>query len=135
MRVDLAPRLGTTPERQPNYGVSAVNLPTRDFASPLPMAPLLLLEQYTLRHPEQVLLVHALVAGSSEQVIVFRGFSSSLTGSTAFDPDVPVLPAEANIQTIDILRAPYQPDQPQYLERSVNWEDMAQRLQPAEEEY
>lgn len=100
-----------------------------------PMAPLLLLEQYTLRHPEHVLLVHALVAGSSEQVIVFRGFSSSLTGSTAFDPDVPVLPAEANIQTIDILRAPYQPDQPQYLERSVNWEDMAQRLQPAEEEY
>ncbi len=92
------------------------------------MAPLLLLEQYTLRHPDQVLLIHALVAGSPERVLVFRGFSSSLTGSTAFDPDVPVLPAEANIQAVDILLAPYQPDQPQYLKRSVTWADMKQWL-------
>lgn len=94
------------------------------------MAPLLLLEQYTLRHPEQVLLVNALVADSPQQVIVFRGFSSSLTGATAFDPDLPVLPAEATLQTIDILIAPYRPDQPNYLERSVSWGDMEQRLQP-----
>jgi hypothetical protein len=97
------------------------------------MAPLSLIEQYTLRHPERVLLVHALVDGNSEQVIVFRGFSSSLTGSTAFNPDMPVLPAEASIQTIDILLAPYQPDQPNYLERSVGWNDMESRLQPGKE--
>lgn len=96
------------------------------------MAPLLLLEQYTLRHPEQVLLVQALVVGNLEQVIVFRGFSSSLSGSTAFDPDVSVLPAEAQIQTIDILLAPYQPDQPNYLERSVSWGDMEPRLSSGE---
>lgn len=93
------------------------------------MAPLFLLEQYTLRHPEQVLLVHALVADRPEHVIVFRGFSSSLTGSTAFDPDVSVLSVEATIQTIDILLSPYRPDQPNYLERSLSWRDMEQRLQ------
>ena len=97
------------------------------------MAPLLLLERYTLRHPEQVLLVNALVSGNPEQVIVFQGFSSCLTRATVFDPDLPVLPADATLQTIDILIAPYQPDQPNYLERSVSWPDMEERLKPRDE--
>lgn len=86
------------------------------------------LEQYTMRHPDEVWVVHALVPEEDEdradgpdlaeiedEVLVFRGFSSSLVRPTAADPAVPVLPDTATIQTLDRLRGPYHPDQPQYI--------------------
>ena len=76
------------------------------------MSPGLRMEQYTLKRPEQVLLVHALVDGEEDEIVIFRGFSSSLVRPTAFDPDVPVLPENAEIQSIDILMGPYTPDNP-----------------------
>lgn len=82
------------------------------------------LEQYTIKHPAEVLLVTAYVRGEEEQLLVFRGFSSSLTGATAFDPDVPVLPDEAEIATIDRLQAPYRPEAPRYLQRAISLDDM-----------
>lgn len=93
------------------------------------MTPIERLEQYALRHPQEVLLVSAQVAGVADEVTIFRGFSSSLSRATAFDPDVPILPAEATIAAIARIRAPYQPDNPQYLERDIAWEDMDRRLQ------
>jgi hypothetical protein len=78
------------------------------------------LEQYTLKHPNDVLIIDAEIEGEPDCVMVFRGFSSSLMRSTAFDPDVPVLPDTAIALRADRLRAPYQPDNPQYLERDLD---------------
>ncbi|NJL47502.1 MAG: hypothetical protein HC929_08450 [Leptolyngbyaceae cyanobacterium SM2_5_2] len=94
-----------------------------------PLSPGLRLEQYTLNHPEEVLLVRALIAGQSDEVIIFRGFSSSLVRPTAFDPDVPVLPAEADIQSIDILKGPYSPAEPHYLQQGLSWTQMLALLE------
>ncbi len=80
------------------------------------------LEQYTLKRHQEVLLVTAEVAGDRDQVAIFKGFSSSLTRSTAFDPDVPVLPDSARIVQIDRLRGPYDPAQPHYLQQGLTWE-------------
>lgn len=79
------------------------------------------LEQYTLRHPQEVLLVEAEIDGEVDQVVIFKGFSSSLVRPTAFDPDVPVLPEGATIQSIDRLAGPYTPVHPRYLERGLTW--------------
>jgi hypothetical protein len=92
------------------------------------MSPGLRMEQYTLKRPEQVLLVHALVAGEADEVVVFRGFSSSLVRPTAFDPDVPVLPEEAEIQSIDILLGPYTPENPRYVQQGLSWDDLQSLL-------
>ncbi|NBD16049.1 MAG: hypothetical protein GVY04_07850 [Cyanobacteria bacterium] len=86
------------------------------------------LEQYTLKHPEEVLLLAVETEGETDQILIFKGFSSSLTGATAYDPDVPVLSEQAKILSIDRAQSPYSPDQPQYIERGVSWEVMEQRL-------
>jgi len=78
------------------------------------------LEQYTLKRPTEVLLVEVEVAGEPDYVVIFRGFSSSLMRSTAFDPDVPILPADAIIIQADRLQSPYNPDQPQYIEQGLD---------------
>lgn len=82
------------------------------------------LEQYTLRRPKEVLLVTAEVEGAPDQVTIFKGFSSSLMRPTAYDPDVPVLPATAKILTIDRLESPYNPDKPRYIQQNLTWRDM-----------
>ena len=43
------------------------------------------LESYTLKRPQEVLIVHAQVAGEPDQIVIFRGFSSSLMRPTAFE--------------------------------------------------
>ena len=88
------------------------------------------LEQYTLQHPQEVLLITAEVDGELDEILIFRGFSSSLMRSTASDPDVPVLPDTAIITSIDRLRGPYQPDAPDYIERQLSWMEFSQRLTP-----
>lgn len=95
------------------------------------MLPGLRLEQYTLRHPQAVLRVVARVAGEMDEILIFRGFSSSLVRPTAFDPDVPVLPENATIEAIDILAGPYNPDQPRYLHQGLSWEAMQGFLEAA----
>lgn len=82
------------------------------------------LEQYTIKHPEEVLIVTIDVAGTMDQIIIFKGFSSSLMGQTAFDPDIPLIPPEAQIISINRLRSPYQPEDPQYLQQGITWEEM-----------
>jgi len=82
------------------------------------------LEVYTQAHPQEVLVVTAQVQDETEIVLIFRGFSSSLTHPTAFDPDIPILDDTAVIETIDRLASPYNPDQPQYIERGLTMEQM-----------
>lgn len=86
------------------------------------------LEQYTLQHPQEVLLVSIEVGDESDQILIFKGFSSSLVRPTAADPDVPVLPDDATIIGIDRLAGPYQPNCPHYLEQHISWDDFSQRL-------
>jgi hypothetical protein len=90
--------------------------------------PIQRLEAYTLRYPQEVLVISATVEGEADQVVVFRGFSSSLMRPTAFDPEVPVLPATARLDTLDRLLGPYTPDNPQYLERDISWATFSDRL-------
>jgi hypothetical protein len=81
------------------------------------------LEQYTLAHPQEVLLVKAEVDGEPDEVTIFKGFSSSLMRQTSFDPDVPVLPEQAIILSIDRYWSPYNPSQPHPIQEGIRWED------------
>ena len=89
------------------------------------------LEQYTLKHPQEMLLVNAEVEGEADQITVFKGFSSSLMRPTAFDPDVPMLPETAEILTIDRLQAPYRPDAPRYIQQGLTLSEMQNLLEQA----
>ncbi len=80
------------------------------------------LEQYTEKRPQEVLLIRAEIQGELDEVVIFKGFSSSLTQPTAFDPDVPVLPETAHIISIDRLSSPYNPENPRYLQQGLTWE-------------
>ncbi|WP_017319221.1 DUF7734 family protein [Mastigocladopsis repens] len=82
------------------------------------------LEQYTAKRPQEVLLVTVEIGDEQDQIAIFRGFSSSLMRSTAFDPDVPVLPDEAKILTIDLVASPYNPEAPRYIQQGLSWDDM-----------
>lgn len=82
------------------------------------------LEQYTLKRPQEVLLVTAEIEGEYDQVAIFKGFSSSLVRPTAFDPDVPVLPDDAKIISIDRLQSPYNPQNPRYIQQGLTLEEM-----------
>jgi hypothetical protein len=89
------------------------------------------LEKYTIKRPQEVLIVTAEIAGQQDQIAIFKGFSSSLMRPTAFDPDVPVLPAEAKIVTIDRVASPYNPDAPRYLQQGLTWETIQPLLEAA----
>src|SRR5919199_6352930 len=89
------------------------------------------LEQYTIKRPQEVLIVNVQTAGEEDQISVFKGFSSSLLRPTSFDPDVPVLSPEAKIITIDRVASPYNPDAPRYLQQGLTWEAMQQLLSDA----
>jgi len=82
------------------------------------------LEQYTLKRPQEVLLVEAEIDGEPDTIVIFKGFSSSLVRPTAFDPEVPVLPEDAKITSIDRLVGPYNPDNPQYIDRHLSMNDV-----------
>jgi hypothetical protein len=82
------------------------------------------LEQYTLKRPQEMLIVAIEDAGELDQVAIFKGFSSSLMRSTAFDPDIPVLPETAKITAIDRLHSPYQPENPHYIQQGLTVEDI-----------
>ena len=88
-------------------------------------------EQYTLKQPSIVLLVQAVIDGEADEVMIYRGFSSSLMRPTAADPEVPVLPEGAEIQSIDVMVGPYNPVAPQYLQRELSWLDMKPILENA----
>ncbi len=91
------------------------------------MSALALLEAYSRAHPQEVLLVEVQVGEQQEVVLIFKGVSSSLTGATVVDADVPLLPEEAVIVAVDRLRSPYNPSAPVYLERGIPWQDFQER--------
>ncbi len=86
------------------------------------------LESYTLRHPQEVLVVHAKIGQEADEIVVFRGFSSSLMRPTSFDPEVPVLPESAEITHVDRLESPYEPQSPRYIEKEIPLSEFISRL-------
>lgn len=96
------------------------------------MKPLILpihrLEQYSLRFPQEVLFLTVEDRGERDEILVFKGFSSSLINFTDSDPDIPILPETAIILSIDRLLSPYNPNSPNYLEKGLTWERMLERL-------
>jgi hypothetical protein len=86
---------------------------------PLPIASLLAqLETISRQRPDRVLrLTGSLPADSTVQppvpepfeLLIFRGFSSSTTHPTAFDPDLPALPEDARVEGAELLSGPLNP--------------------------
>ncbi|MFN7898197.1 MAG: hypothetical protein ACK5N0_00835 [Synechococcaceae cyanobacterium] len=56
-------------------------------------------------------------AGAMEpfELLIFRGFSSSITHPTGFDPDQPLLPEGSRIEAADLLAGPLNPAREQVL--------------------
>jgi hypothetical protein len=48
-------------------------------------------------------------AAEAFELVIYRGFSSSTTHPTAFDPDQPALPETAQISGAELLQAPLRP--------------------------
>jgi hypothetical protein len=82
------------------------------------------LEQYTLKRPQEVLIVAVEIEGEPDEIAIFKGFSSSLMSPTAFDPDIPVLPEAARVIAIDRLHGPFNPNSPRYIQQGLTWEEM-----------
>ena len=49
------------------------------------------------------------------ELVIYRGFSSSTTHPTAFDPDQPALPETARLINAEILQAPLRPGEAEEL--------------------
>lgn len=80
------------------------------------------LEAFTEKVKNEVLLVHAEVEGEEDEVLIFKGYSSSIMRPTAIDPAEPVLPEDSKIVCIDRIRAPYNPSNVQYVAEGVSWD-------------
>ena len=80
------------------------------------------LEEYSAAHPQEVLIVRLTIDGEADEVMIFKGFSSSLMRPTSFDTDVPVISDRAEIVEIDRLAAPYKPNQPHYIQQGITWD-------------
>ena len=77
------------------------------------MEPLLLvqkLEERTRLQPDRVVRLHGVVGAEPFELLIFRGFSSSTTHATAFDPDATVLPDGTQLQRAELLQGPLNPD-------------------------
>ena len=87
------------------------------------------LEDLSARHHDWVLRCRGrLASGEPFELILFRGFSSSTSHSTAADADVPLLGAGDRLETIEILKAPLQPDVEQVLQPAMGLETFWQTL-------
>jgi hypothetical protein len=86
------------------------------------------LEAYSIRHPQEVLQVTLEIGGERDEILIFKGFSSSLVRTTASDPDVPVFPDQATIINIDRLQSPYRPAKPVYIQQGLTRELMEELL-------
>lgn len=81
------------------------------------------LEQYSLRFPQEVLLVQVQYPEEWDEIIIFKGFSSSLQRSTPSNPDMSLISDQAEIVRIDRLQSPYTPEVPQYIAENLSWSD------------
>jgi hypothetical protein len=72
------------------------------------------LELLSRDRPDRVLRLRGPLQGGGEvtelfELVMFRGFSSSTTHPTAYDPDVSLLPEGASLAEAELLAAPLNP--------------------------
>lgn len=71
------------------------------------------LESISRERPDRVLRLRGELPGAEGpeafELLIFRGFSSSVTHPTAFDPDQPALPEGAVMGSAELLEAPLRP--------------------------
>lgn len=67
------------------------------------------LEERTRLKPERVVRLHGVVGAEPFELLIFRGFSSSTTHPTSFDPDASVLPKGTLLSQVDLLKGPLSP--------------------------
>jgi hypothetical protein len=78
------------------------------------------LEAISRARPDRLLRLRGglVAAGSVEEpyeLLIFRGFSSSTSHPTAFDPDQPLVPEGVELRTAELLAAPLNPAAEQVL--------------------
>ncbi|KAI5083765.1 hypothetical protein GOP47_0003508 [Adiantum capillus-veneris] len=81
------------------------------------------LEDYTRTVPSELLLVHAMVDDEEDEVLVYRGHSSSLMRTTSSNLEDELLPPDAIINGIDRMEGPYNPDTPKFIEKGLSWDE------------
>jgi hypothetical protein len=91
------------------------------------------LEELSRSRPDRVLRLTGELpgeAGAMEpfELLIFRGFSSSVSHPTAFDPDQPALPESARLMSAELLQGPLNPAAEQ---RVAGPMDPALLLEPA----
>ena len=88
------------------------------------------LEERTRLQPKRVVRLRGQVGNESFELLIFRGFSSSTTHPTAFDPDASVLPEGTSLDQAELLQVPLSPEQevvlagpmpPSQLLTQANW--------------
>ena len=67
------------------------------------------LEERTRLSPDRVVRLHGFVLDEPFELLIFRGFSSSTTHPTAFDPDASVLPDGTRLDWAELLQGPAGP--------------------------
>ena len=82
------------------------------------------LEERTRLSPDRVVKLHGFVLDEPFELLIFRGFSSSTTHSTAFDPDASVLPDGTRLDWAELLQGPLDPSGETRLVGPVNPEDL-----------
>lgn len=81
-----------------------------------------MLETYSQTCRDEALIVTAIVDGEEVEVLIFKGFSSCLSGDTAVDPARSVLPERAVITKIDRVRGPFDPSQIHYIQKGLSFQ-------------
>ena len=69
------------------------------------------LEERTRSQPKRVVRLRGQVRHEPFELLIFRGFSSSTTHPTAFDPDASVLPEGTSLDQAELLQGPMSPSQ------------------------
>jgi hypothetical protein len=84
------------------------------------------LEEISRSRPDRVLRLKGMLQPDAVQgrlgeepfeLLIFRGFSSSVTHPTAFDPDQPALPEGTRVEEAELLEGPLRPGQERVLRR------------------
>jgi hypothetical protein len=78
------------------------------------------LEELSRGRSDRVLRLRGVLPGATGELepfelLIFRGFSSSVSHPTAFDPDQPALPATARVIEAELLQGPLNPAAEQLL--------------------
>ena len=82
------------------------------------------IEERSRNHPDRVVRLLGSVGDEPLEVLIFRGFSSSTTHPTAFDPDTSVLPQGTRLDRADLLQGPLTPSSETLLVGGMTPEDL-----------